>query len=155
MIKRILVFLFIIFTLDVEAQINLVPNPSFELYDTCPSATSPISFATGWESYTDSPDYFNSCSSIGTGYNVPSTGFGYQMAYDGNAYGGIALYGVNTTPVREYFGIQLLSPLVIGQKYFISFEASLADALGLMAGAINWEQNLLRSLFRLPMETQH
>ena len=33
---------------NVKAQVNLVPNPSFEDYDTCPDFTSQISRAIGW-----------------------------------------------------------------------------------------------------------
>jgi hypothetical protein len=128
MIKSFITFCFLLFAFCLGGQVNLVPNPSFE--DTVNCTTGFIQEATGWLSFTDSPDYFNSCADVSSGFNVPNTGLGYQQAYDGVAYGGIVLYGVNTSPVREYVGIPLSSPLVIGQKYFVSFQASLADALG-------------------------
>ena len=44
----------------ISAQ-NLVPNPSFEHYDSCPDFYSELSYATGWLAFSPSPDYFNSC----------------------------------------------------------------------------------------------
>lgn len=113
-----------------------MPNFSFE--DTVSCSNGYISEAVGWLSFTDSPDYFNSCADISSGFNVPNTGLGYQLAFDGSAYGGLLNYGVNTTPQREYMGTQLSSPLVIGQKYYVSFMASLADG----AGANGWSNKL-------------
>ena len=34
---------------DAKAQINLVPNPSFELLDSCPDAQDQIDRCIGWE----------------------------------------------------------------------------------------------------------
>lgn len=109
------------------AQENLVPNPSFELYDTCPDQGE-IYFATGWMSFTGSPDYFNSCANQAIGYSVPNTGAGYQIAKDGNGFVGIALCIPAQAPnVREYVGIQLSQPLVVGTKYYVTFYANLAN----------------------------
>ena len=42
---------------------NLVPNPSFEDTAYCVSGPTQVQAALGWESYADSPDYFNPCTS--------------------------------------------------------------------------------------------
>ena len=34
--RRLLLVVFLLFTAFGNAQLNLVPNPSFEIYDTCP-----------------------------------------------------------------------------------------------------------------------
>jgi OOP family OmpA-OmpF porin len=89
MSKRILFYLIFFSPAFAVAQINLVPNPSFEIYNTCPNSGGQITYATGWFTATlGSPDYFNSCSA---GYGVPSNGFGYSNAQDGNAYAGEVL----------------------------------------------------------------
>ncbi len=119
----LLVFCFVLYLSFLNAQTNLVPNPSFELYDTCVTSLSQIR-ATGWASARPSPDYFNSCSSS-PDVSVPSNFWGYQYPASGNAYAGFAgKYG--HVGVREYLGTQLINPLQVGTKYYISFKVSLS-----------------------------
>jgi hypothetical protein len=112
---------------------NLVPNPSFEQYTNCPDVSgggNGITEANGWLSFTDSPDYFNACADVLSGVNVPYTALGYQQAYEGSAFAGAIFCASSTSPppnVREYFGTQLSQTLVVGQKYYVSFFASLPN----------------------------
>jgi hypothetical protein len=115
-------------SLRCEAQ-NLVPNPSFELKDTCPYA---IGFLEGdrpldWFPWDQSPDYFNACVP-GTGVDslvgVPWNGFTWQYAKDGDAYVGMTCFEPND--FRELVGAPLLEPMVIGQTYYVSFWVNLA-----------------------------
>ncbi len=69
------------------------------------------------------PDYFNTCASIGDNSNVPYTANGYQKAKDGNAYVGF----FDGTFYREYIQIQLSESLVQGNTYPFSFYANLSD----------------------------
>jgi hypothetical protein len=98
---------------------NLVPNPSFEIYDTC---SGYINYVVGWSSYKMSPDYCNACAT-GT-YSVPSNYWGYQNARTGNAYTGLATFASNIPNGREYIGVQLNQTLIIGQRYYGSFYIS-------------------------------
>lgn len=102
---------------------NLVPNWSFETYTVCPTAGDQIHYASGWEKFSISvstPDYYNACAPAGN-YGVPDNIISYQMDRRGcNAYAGIVTKGGSAND-REYIGIQLNQPLIIGQKYFISF----------------------------------
>src|SRR4051812_721199 len=115
--KILLLFSSLLFCCIVEAQ-NLVPNPSFEVYDTCPDYMSQINRAVGWWAVRMTPDYFNACSS--TIYSsVPTNGFGHTMPASGNAYAGFIGYWQNNTILApECFAAQLLSPLIIGTKYY-------------------------------------
>lgn len=107
------------------AQTNLVPNPGFEQYSQCPDEVNDlnpvdqVTKATGWSSYRDTPDYFNTCaptsSSTTALVSVPYNGCGYQVPASGNAYCGLSSYVTNTL-YREYLGAQLTSSLTIGQK---------------------------------------
>jgi Secretion system C-terminal sorting domain len=125
---KILLFLFYFGSLSCAiAQVNLVPNPSFELYDTCPNSTGQVSRALGWNSFCETPDYFNSCSSLGG--TIPVNFAGNQYPLTGNAYCGLWTYST-TWFYREIIGIQLSTALVVGQKYFVSFNAVLADVYG-------------------------
>jgi len=111
-----------------EAQVNLVPNPSFEEIDSCPqwpvlANFSPDARPTYWYSCNDTPEYFTACVDTLTG--VPSNFFTYQSAFAGNAYIGMYTY-TTLAEFREMVGVQLISPLVVGQTYYASFYANAA-----------------------------
>ena len=77
--------------------------------------------AVGWNSYGNTPDYFNSCAPESTFANVPSNFFGYQTSLNGNAYAGFWAFSDAGTDFREVVGCPLSAALVIGQKYYITF----------------------------------
>lgn len=123
MVKLLLFVSLLSFTQALLAQQNLVPNFSFEQNDTCPDAGDQIHYATGWSKYSDvpsTPDYYNSCAPVGE-MSVPQSFFCNQEDIRGcNGYAGIVTWTINPNE-REHIGIALTQPLVIGQKYFISF----------------------------------
>lgn len=111
---------------------NLVPNPSFELLDTCPYNQGQIYFAPTWyqpvhdgsgnvNTYSSS-DYYNACSGL---MGVPNNVGGFQYARTGNAYAGIFFYANNAT--REYLETKLLDTMIAGKKYCVEFYVSLAN----------------------------
>ncbi len=119
-----------IVSLRCEAQ-NLVPNPSFEVIDTCPYFPIIFGFQDDskpmhWEKWNETPDYFNAC--VDTMAGVPGNLFGFQHAYDGQAYIGMWTYGGGGEPeYREHVGVQLLEPLQPGQTYHLSIRVSAAE----------------------------
>ena len=114
---------------------NLVPNGSFEQYDTCPQFTGYGEYATGWfDLHTNSADYFNSCNG-GTVVGVPFNQFGYQQAADGEAYMGMAASSPGGGPwYRELVGIELSQPLIPGVPICLSFKTA-------MGGFGSWSGN--------------
>src|SRR5438876_12212383 len=109
------------FSSKIKAQSNLVPNPSFEIYDTCPDNGDEIQRAIGWTKFSQTnttPDYYNACDTGGL-WCVPNGYYIHQSANDGNAFGAVVTFE-SGIPYREHIGIQLLQPLIIGQKYFLS-----------------------------------
>ena len=110
-----------------EAQ-NLVPNPSFELHDTCPEIFGFASKPLYWDRWDQSPDYFHACAGslmgVDTLLDVPWNGFTWQYAHDGDAYVGMGLYTVDD--FRELVGAPLIEPLVVGQTYYVSCWVNLA-----------------------------
>ncbi len=118
---------------EVFAQINLVPNPSFEDTMSCPHSANQVDRAVGWYPSRNSPDYFNGCDWASGTQAVPNNFNGFQHAKTGNAYCGFIIYSRNSLNYREDFTCQLLSPLVIGLKYNLSFFISKADKYYLFA----------------------
>jgi len=122
--------LLFIFAFPCDAQ-NLVPNPSFEEYEECPYTIGfqPGNRPTYWRSWLNSPEYFHACAGslqdIDTLVSVPQNGWGYQYAWDGDAYVGGYMYWVGDE-FREYIGVQLLESLEVGETYSVSIRVSLA-----------------------------
>ncbi|PCH93781.1 MAG: hypothetical protein COB85_06420 [Bacteroidetes bacterium] len=110
---------------------NLVPNGDFESYSPCPAGISEFGVATPWfNADTATPDYYNACSPVIGGANVPNALLGYQQARSGVGFGGFIAYedpGFFGCPDglggswREYMEVQLISPLVAGVIYCIEF----------------------------------
>jgi len=120
-------FLFIIlvtaFSTTLKAQ-NLVPNPSFEIFDTCPNTIGEVNRAQGWSSFGNTSDYFNSCAGASCVNCVPQNFIGNQLAATGNAYCGLFTRFVSPATYREYVGSQLTDTLQINHKYFVSFKVA-------------------------------
>jgi hypothetical protein len=130
-----LTFLCFLFSISfLRSQQNIVPNPNFELYDTCPNSLSQINFATNWVEPTPATsDYFNSCCTLTPAYyypSVPYNYFGYQNDMNnGNGYSGVfALYYFIGQTYREYIQAKLTTTLIANQKYFVSLYVSLGDS---------------------------
>lgn len=111
---------------------NLVQNPSFETFSSCPGGISaPISLADGWSLPSlGSSDYMNSCAPSGT-WSAPSNYWGTQTPASGNAYGAARIWASvppNTSnDYREYLQGTLTQPLIAGHTYQVSFLVSLAE----------------------------
>ena len=109
---------------------NLVPNGSFEQYDTCMMNSGTVYRAVGWENIIYDAEYYNSCANGNEPtYGVPQNDYGYQMAEDGDAYIEMQVYQAGIHPNgSEAVGRQLSQPLVVGQRYYCSFYVSAVDS---------------------------
>jgi hypothetical protein len=74
-----------------------------------------------WYSF-NSPDYFHNCST-NIGY---LNARGYQQPHSGEGYVGMLTYKKNLPNIREFVGIELIEPLEIGAKYYLTFNISTA-----------------------------
>jgi hypothetical protein len=121
----LIIELLLIFNLSLYTQ-NLVPNPSFEYYTSCPSGPGQLSFAIPWIANAGG-EYLNSCS-ININYSVPNQGgYNFQYAHSGIAFIGLTTYfGVNDN-YREYAHSQLLSILQANYCYYVEFYVNLAS----------------------------
>lgn len=123
--KHIWLYLFfVLLSCKTYSQINLVPNGGFEIHDTCPQLGDQIQYATGWSKVSEinsTPDYYNACSPSNA-MGVPRSFLFYQDDIRNcGAYAGVATWDYTGNSGREQIGVQLSQPLIIGQKYFLSF----------------------------------
>jgi len=106
---------------------NLVPNPSFEQMNNCPTLFGDFSVSDWTKPTQGSPDYFNTCNGGDAG--VPNNILGNQNALSGNAYVGLGVYDTQSVySYREYVQVHLQQSLNAGQKYWVSFYVSLSDS---------------------------
>lgn len=113
--------------------VNLVSNPSFETFASCPTGFGQIYQAVPWDTpNTGTSDYLNACAPVSfPSVNVPQNEQGVQTALTGVAYAGLIPYSA-APDYREYVQAPLTSPLVANTAYLVRFHVSLAD-LSLLA----------------------
>jgi OmpA-OmpF porin, OOP family len=113
----------------VSLSQNLVPNPSFEEYFSCPGSynySTDGKLAPGWFSpTTGTPDLFNQCSRGEAG--VPTNWAGNSKAYTGKGYAGIFVYLTANPNYREYLQTELTKPLEKGGQYYVEFYFKLSS----------------------------
>ena len=108
---------------------NLVINPSFEEYNTCPLWAGGIyqGYCNYWNSPIDgSTDYYNSCD-LDVTADVPLNFAGFEYARTGNAYAGFIIYYFPSPSYREYIQGILYDTLKVGQSYIVKYFISLSD----------------------------
>ena len=113
----------------MQAQ-NLVPNPGFEILDTCPTNQGQLYHAIPWftpttNSTSPMSDIFSTCAPMFI-VGVPYNGWGHQYPRSGNNYAGLLDYGL-TQEGREYISVKLNNVLEINKRYSVSFYVSLSN----------------------------
>ncbi|WP_448606547.1 T9SS type A sorting domain-containing protein [Paenimyroides ceti] len=145
--KKKYILLSCLFSLNlINAQQNLIPNPSFESYNSCPEFITMQSHefsynVESWNadtdmnaqsSYNNTPEYYNECDTTNT-VGVPQNSIGYQAARTGSAYIGLSYtYTFVTNEYKtksEVIYAQLTEPLLAGESYTFSMHVSLADMM--------------------------
>lgn len=135
-LKRILITVFIFFSVFNCKSQNLLANGSFESYNTPVNWNSwggdfigwytnpPDTVMVDWGSY-QSPDFFiDACPHSYSG--VPVNVFGYSQPKSGNNYIGLIVFSYGGL-YREYIYQKFSSPLVAGRNYCLNFYASRSD----------------------------
>ncbi len=111
---------FVWFFLYTGKAQNLVPNPSFENFTSCPSGAEFYKLSP-WCGLAGGEDCYNVCNSsqgIG-GVGVPYTFFGFQYPRKGNGIGSFVLIatGPGGQDRREYLHVPLTNSLKAGKTY--------------------------------------
>lgn len=98
---------------------SLIPNPSFEAYDYCPSFISQLDAAETWiQATVPTTDYFNTCGYVNDAGMTPFP--------DGNA----AVGAFFVPGWQEYLGACLLNPMQAGTNYQLQFSVASKPATG-------------------------
>jgi len=123
----VLLLLFGITTKEQITGINLVNNPSFEEYDSCPNNGNQMAKCKYWWGF--STEYYNACANYNTGVSVPSNLAGFQYANTGNAYAGFVIYSNSESnyDYREAIKTKLKSTLVADKRYCNQLYVTLAE----------------------------
>jgi Secretion system C-terminal sorting domain len=124
-----LIFLFVLYPHKfLQAQVNLVLNPSFENVIGCPEGqgfTIVVSAEHWYNPTSTTPDLFLSCVSSTAFNHVPDNAWGTQNPKSGQNYAGIsAEYKYLNSPLREYVGGTLAETLEQGRKYAVSINVN-------------------------------
>jgi len=112
-------------TLNSAFSQNLVSNGDFEVYSILPNNYGQSNRASGWNNVNGiysgppfaSPDYYNSAGTV-------PTSFGPIAPFAGQGQLGFATFIFFIPNFREYVSTTLVSPLVVGMQYQVSFALS-------------------------------
>jgi hypothetical protein len=121
---------------NLIGQTNLVLNPSFETYTSCPTLSGDVNKAIGWDTCRGSADFYHECASF-TIAQVPINFPGTQEAINGKAYAGFYTFDQSWSTYRELLIGTLTQSLNTNQKYFISFKVSRADRENIVGYSTN------------------
>ena len=135
--------------LSGQAQVNLVKNPDFEKFTTCPDYLNQIVFCNFWSIPVDTistkeycAEYYNACgnSTPDHGDDVPNNSYFYQNAHSGNGLAAAGFFYDKTAPpmlpgivpvnYRDYLQGRFRERPIAGKKYCVSFWINLAEASG-------------------------
>lgn len=129
LMKQITLILLLFVSLHARSQ-NLVPNPNFALYTTCPDNYSQITRCEHWySSNVGTPDFFHNCATGAgsTWVGVPSNIFGYQ-SNDAGAYAGAITYVTGSTSWLKENIVTDIPALIVGKTYKVTVRVSLGDS---------------------------
>ena len=106
---------------------NLVLNCDLEYFSSCPNDAGQLEKAYNWYiPGNGTSDYCNACGSQVV--NVPNNQWGVEAAFSGIGYGHIICYYPHQGyDYREYMQVKLLSTLMAGEQYDVSFYVSCSD----------------------------
>jgi hypothetical protein len=125
--SKLLFISFISLFLKLNAQVNIVPNPGFELYSSCPTFGAQWNKCLSWNNVNmvtgvglwGTPDYFTAC---GTGNTAPPSTFaGICTPHSGQGMMGAVWYNTSYSDYREYIAAPLICPMIPGNTYSVSF----------------------------------
>ncbi len=127
--RPFIAFILVFFNLPLaEAQLNLVPNPSFEDTLNCDSFQFHNASQPWFTPTSCTPDYYYGLNPT-CGTSALQNQSGYQLPYDGIAYIGmfVAMPIISSIGTRDYITTELIDTLIAGKEYKLEFFVSRAN----------------------------
>jgi gliding motility-associated-like protein len=113
------------------SQVNLIANPGFEIFSSCPSSPGQFELLNGWDTLRNGggglPLILTSCCSFSSACGIPSNIIGYQFPRTDSSYGSVGMYQNTAYVRREYIQNKLKQKLVSGQAYCLKFYVNLCN----------------------------
>lgn len=133
--KSLLLLLLFLLSFSIKSQVNLVTNPSFEFFSSCPSNYNQIKLCTSWDTLKSGggcgPEYFNECANPNINVGVPINAFAqsYQIPRTGKAYSLMTWFVNFSNPFaeREYIQTKLTQTLTANKSYCVTFYVNLSN----------------------------
>jgi gliding motility-associated-like protein len=134
---------------NFSAQVNIVPNPSFEDTIAIPKSCGELYKSQNWYSPGNrTPDYFSVFSPTVSGpcdVKAPKSCLGYQMPRTGNFYSGIIIRTIylptsgfpTYSNYCEFLSVKLTQPLIPNRIYKFNMYYSLADGSGISTNQLS------------------
>jgi hypothetical protein len=147
--KYICTYILLFLSIYNNAQ-NLVPNPSFESYTSCPTNFGQINYANGWNYIITSQtaDYYNRCAT-NTNVAIPKNFYGtnYQQPRTGNGYAGVTTLSPSNN-LRGNICTQLTNTLISNNYYLVKFYTSNVQSYFIASNnlALNFSNTLTYTL---------
>ena len=132
--KRLLWLLpvFLLETNSLKSQVNLVTDPSFEIFSSCPNSELQIELSSGWDTLRNGggglPALLTKCCQYLNGCSVPyNLGFhqGFQYPRTDSSYGSWGVYQNSSFIAREYIQNKLNQKLIAGKSYCLKYYINL------------------------------
>lgn len=126
--KKFIVLLISLYSINLQGQTNLVLNPSFEDTLNCDDNLYFLEDLIPYWYW--GKGYYNICRS--SDFWVPNNISGHQYPHTGNAYSGIYTFAKSSSPplaLRNYILTKLSQNLIAGKKYKVAFYVSLGDTM--------------------------
>ena len=127
--KRVLSVLFgLALSIGIYAQVNKVPNPSFETIEKKVKDGGQIELVTGWYSPEgmQPADVFTPDAKKEE-YQVPTNIRGRAETHDGNSYVGVLAYSEREASPRTFIQTKMEKKLIAGKKYCIKMHLTVSD----------------------------
>ncbi len=144
--KKACIVVFFLFTCAITvAQVNLVKNPSLEVYSPCPDGPDQIKYASGWMSLDSTwaydsfytipgvPEYCNICAGANVYSGIPINGVFTQFPRTGNGMAQVQMFydeAFGDSFHRDYLQGHLCEFLSVGQSYCVTFYIASEEGSG-------------------------
>jgi len=124
--------LILCFSLSAHSQVNLVADPSFEIFSSCPNSDLQIELSSGWDTLRNGggylPSLYTKCCTLPFGCTIPYNSNGFQYPRTDSSYAACGMFQNTLFIRREYIQNKLKQKLVAGKTYCLKYYVNLTNS---------------------------